>query len=273
MRTQQSDRSADAAAGQVSSAAAEVYEDFFVPALFGHWVEPMLNAVCLVDGDRLLDVGTGTGVVARTALRRVGASGSVVAVDPNDGMLAVAKRLTPGLDLRRGTAEHLPIDTDEIDCVTCQFALMYFQDRARAIREIARVTRPGGRVAVATWAAIEESPGYAAMADLLGDEIGDWAAEATRAPFGIGTAAHLADLLRTSFPDVAVERHDGQACFNSLNEWMNTEIRGWTLAEHVDDEQFIRLRKRAGTRLNQFVGGDSRVCFPMPALIATATAT
>lgn len=54
MRTQQSDRSADAAAGQVSSAAAEVYEDFFVPALFGQWVEPMLNAVCLVDGDRLM---------------------------------------------------------------------------------------------------------------------------------------------------------------------------------------------------------------------------
>jgi ubiquinone/menaquinone biosynthesis C-methylase UbiE len=119
MSTEQSDRSADAAAGQLSRSAAEVYEEFFVPALFAQWVEPMLDAVRPVDGDRLLDVGTGTGVVARAAVRRVGPSGSVVAVDPNDGMLAVAKRLTPGLDLRRGTAEHLPIDTDEIDCVTC----------------------------------------------------------------------------------------------------------------------------------------------------------
>jgi SAM-dependent methyltransferase len=272
MRTQQSDRSADAAAGQVSRAAAEVYEEFFVPALFGQWVEPVLDAVSPIDGDRLLDIGTGTGVVARAALRRVGAGGSVVAVDPNDGMLAVAKRLTPGLDLRRGTAEHLPIETDEIDCVTCQFALMYFQDRARAISEIARVTRPGGRVAVATWAAVEESPGYAAMVDLLGDEIGDWAAEATRAPFCIGTPDHLGDLLRTSFPDVAVEHHDGQACFNSLDEWLHTDIRGWTLAEHVDDDQFARVRERAGTRLNRFVGGDGRVRFAAPALIATATA-
>ena len=271
MRTERSDRSADAAAGQVSRAAAEVYEEFFVPALFGQWVEPMLDAVKPVDGDRLLDVGAGTGVVARAALRRVGAGGSVVAVDPNDGMLAVAKRLAPGLDLRRGTAEQLPIDTDEIDCVTCQFALMYFQDRARAIREIARVTRPGGRVAVATWAAVEESPGYAAMVDLLGDEIGDWAAEATRAPFCIGTAVELGDLLRTSFPDVAVERHEGHACFNSLEEWMHTDIRGWTLAEHVDDDQFAHLRERAAARLGRFVAADGRVRFAVPALIATAS--
>ena len=118
MRTEQSDRAAYAAAGQLSSTAAEVYEEFFVPALFGQWVEPMLDAVKPVDGDRLLDVGAGTGVVARAALRWVGAGGSVVAVDPNDGMLAVAKRLAPGLDLRWGTAEQLPIDTDEIDCVT-----------------------------------------------------------------------------------------------------------------------------------------------------------
>ena len=273
MRTEQSNRSADAAAGQLSSAAAEVYEEFFVPALFGQWVEPMLDAVHPVEGDRLLDVGTGTGVVARAALRRVGAGGSVVAVDPNDGMLAVAKRLAPGLDLRRGTAEHLPIDTDEIDCVTCQFALMYFQDRARAISEIARVTRPGGRVAVATWAAVEETPGYAAMVDLLGDEVGEWAAEATRAPFCIGAADHLGDLLRTSFPDVAVERHDGQARFASLDEWMHTEIRGWTLAEHIDDDQFARLCQRASAALGRFVGDDGRVRFPATALIARATAT
>src|ERR1700754_2426970 len=106
--------------------------------------------------------------------------GSVVAVDPNDGMLAVAARLAPELDVRRGAAERLPVTDNEMACTVCQFALMFFEDRARAISEMARVTKPGGRVAVATWAAIEESPGYAAMVDLLGEVIGGWAAEALR---------------------------------------------------------------------------------------------
>lgn len=273
MGTTTSDRSANVAAGQVSTAAAEVYEKFFVPALFDQFVGPMLDAVDPGDGDRLLDVGTGTGVVARAALRRVGRAGSVVALDPNDGMLAVAARLAPELDIRPGAAESLPIGNDEIDCVTCQFALMFFKNRVRAISEMARVTRPGGRVAVGTWADVEESPGYAAMVDLLGEEIGDWAAEAMRAPFCIGTAEALAELLRASFPDVRVARHNGQAQFGSLQEWMHTDIRGWTLADHVDDEQYDRLLGRARTSLSRFVAGDGTVRFPAPALIATATVT
>ena len=90
-------------------------------------------------------------------------------------------------------------------------------------------------------------------------------------PSASGRPIELGDLLRTSFPDVAVERHEGQACFDSLDEWMHTEIRGWTLAEHVDDDQFARLRQRAATRLGRFVAADGRVRFAAPALIATAT--
>jgi ubiquinone/menaquinone biosynthesis C-methylase UbiE len=267
------DPSTDAAAGQLSRSAADVYEEFFVPALFGQWAEKMLDALGVVDGARLLDIGSGTGVVARAAVPRVGARGSVVAVDPNEAMVAVARRMCPDVDVRIGTAEHLPVGSDEIDCATCQFALMYFSDRARAISEIARVLRPGGRVAIATWAAVEETPGYAAMVDLLNDEIGEWAAEATRAPFCIGTPEQLGELLRPSFPEVTVQRHGGQACFASLDDWMHTEIRGWTLAEHIDDEQFARLCRRAGTVLSRFVGDDGRVRFPATALIATATAS
>lgn len=265
-------RSTDASAGQVSLTAAEVYEHFFVPALFGQFVEPLLDAVRAGAGDRLLDVGAGTGVVARAALARVGPGGTVIAVDPNDGMLAVARRLAADLDIRPGVAEHLPVDSDEVDCVTCQFALMFFADPAAGLGEMARVARHGGRVAVATWAALQESPGYAAMVDLLSDEIGDWAAEALRAPFCLGEPDQLGDLLRPSFPDVAVARHDGEARFRSLDDWLHTEIRGWTLAEHIDDDQFATLQHAAATRLQQFVGGDGSVRFAAPALIATATA-
>lgn len=265
-------RATDAAAGQVSTAAADTYEQFFVPALFGQFVQPTLDAVAAGDGDRLLDVGAGTGVVARAALKRVGSRGSVVAVDPNEGMLAVAERLAPGVDIRRGSAEQLPLGDEEIDCVTCQFALMFFSDRRRAAEEMRRVLRPGGRVAVATWASVAQSPGYAAMVELLADEIGDWAADALLAPFCLGAPEQLRDVLSGSFAEVAVVRHDGQARFPSLDDWLYTEIRGWTLAEHIDDQQFARLRCAAEGRLARFASGDGSVRFAAPALIATASA-
>jgi hypothetical protein len=149
---------------------------------------------------------------------------------------------------------------------------MFFEDRASAVSEMARVTRAGGRVAVATWAAVEESPGYAAMIDLLGEVLGGWAADALRAPFCIGSPDELEDLLRASLDDVVVQRRAGYARFASLEEWLHTDIRGWTLSEDVDDEQFERLRRAARERLAKFVGADGAVSFAAPALIATATA-
>ena len=269
MRT---NRSTEAATGQVSTSAAEVYEKFFVPALFGQWVGPMLDAVRATKGDRLLDVGCGTGVVARAALDRVGASGSVTGVDPNEGMLAVAEAISPTLTVRRGTAEQLPIDDCEMDCVTCQFALMFFVDRERAVAEMRRALKPGGRLAVCTWAAVEQSPGYAAMVGT-----------ASRPDRRLGRGGPARAVLRRGgqptarpaapeFDDATVVSRDGQARFASLDDWLYTEIRGWTLADRIDDEQFERLRAAAGHRLAPFVGVDGAVRFAAPALIATATA-
>ncbi len=260
-----------ASTGQVSTAAAEVYENFFIPALFAQWADPILDAVGVREGQCLLDIGTGTGVVARAALRRVGPTGSVIAVDPNDGMLAVAGRLAPNLDVRKAKAEDLPFADNEVTCTTSQFAMMFFDDRERAAKEMARVTHAGGRVAVSTWAAVDESPGYAAMVDLLGELLGDWAAEALRAPFSIGTPDELADLLRPSFGEVEVQHRMGRAHFTSLDEWLYTDIRGWTLSDAVDDDQFECLRRAAHTRLSIFVDADGSVGFSAPALIATAT--
>ena len=110
------------------------------------------------------------------------------------------------------------------------------------------------------------------MVEMLGEVVGDWAAEALRAPFRIGTADELADLMRGSFGDVGVERHAGQAHFASLDEWLHTDIRGWTLAEKIDDEQFERLRRAVVRRPDHFVGHDGHIRFAAPAFIATATA-
>ena len=243
-----------------------------MPALFGQWPQRMLDAAGVGDGDRLLDVGCGTGVLARAAVERVGEAGLVVGVDPNDGMLAVARRLGPAVRWDTGVAEHLPYPDATFDRVVSQFALMFFTDRPAALAEMARVLEPGRSAAIATWASLRTTPGYAAMVDLLGELFGDDAADALRAPFLLGDPDQVHELVATAFPNPVVTTHDGRARFESIEVWVHTDVRGWTLADMIDGDQYETLLREAKRRLSRFTDTHGRVAFPASALIATARA-
>ncbi|MBI3966609.1 MAG: methyltransferase domain-containing protein [Chloroflexi bacterium] len=105
-------------------------------------------------GERALDVGCGSGVVARDLVRRVGPVGGVVGVDPSPAFLAIARELatTAGLadqiDFRLGDARALPFDAAEFDVAVAATTLSHVPDAERAIPELARVLRPGGRAGI-----------------------------------------------------------------------------------------------------------------------------
>lgn len=260
----------DAPRGQVTSAAAEVYESFFVPALFAQFAEPVLDRAGVRSGQRVLDVGCGTGVLARAAATRVGPGGRVTAIDPNEGMLAVARRTDPTVAWHPGTAEQLPFPDRSFDHVVSQFAAMFFIDPARALRHMARVCADGGTVTIATWAGLDRTPGYEAMVALIADEIGPAAADALRAPFSLGRPRDLRDLLHPIGYAVEVEEVDGTARFASIATWVDTDVRGWTLTDLVDDPTEARLVARANRDLARFVADDGSVAFPAPAIVGTA---
>lgn len=262
----------DAQRGQVGRSAAEVYEEFFVPALFGQWPQRLLDAVRVNEGDRVLDVGCGTGVLARAAVERVGRTGTVAGVDPNDGMLAVARRLGPEVAWKAGVAENLPYPDGSFDRVVSQFALMFFADRPAALAEMARVLAPGRSVAIATWASLDTTAGYAAMVELLGELVGDDAASALRAPFVLGDPEQVHELVATAFPVPTVTIHRGTAQFESIEAWVHTDVRGWTLADRIDDDEYAALLREAERRLSRFTDAHGRVAFPVSALITTAGA-
>jgi SAM-dependent methyltransferase len=262
---------AESQTGQVTRSAAEVYEEFFVPALFLEWAPRVADAAQLAPGQTVLDVACGTGVLAREAARRVGPGGAVTGLDRNEGMLAVARRKAPAIDWRLGRAEALDLADAAMDAVVSQFGLMFFEDRRAALREMWRVVRPGGRIAVAVWAGLDRTPGYAAMAALLQRLFGERAAEALRAPFALGDPEALrAVFARAGIPGIELRTWDGMARFPSIESWVHTDVKGWTLADLIDDAQYGRLLRAAREELTGYVACDGTVAFPSPAHIATA---
>ena len=138
---------------------AEIYEQALVPHLFRPWAEVLLDQVQLSAGDRVLDIACGTGIGARLAKERLGSGGQVVGVDQSQPMLAVARAVAPSIDWREGNAGALPVDDrTKFDVVLCHQGLQFFPDRPAAVREMRRVLASGGRMAIATWRPVEESP-------------------------------------------------------------------------------------------------------------------
>lgn len=258
--------------GQVTQNAAETYEEFFVPALFEKWAERVVDAAQIGEGQSVLDVACGTGVLARAAAQRVGSKGSVIGLDVNEGMLEVARRKSPHIQWEHGRAESLPFNEDSFDAVVSQFGLMFFADRSAAIGEMSRVMIRGGRLAVAVWDRLENTPGYAAMADLLERLFGAQIAEALYAPFSLGDKKTLQPLFHNSqLQDIRITTVNGSARFSSIRAWVFTEIKGWTLSDRLDEAQYQHLLQEAEKELRSFVMSDGRVEFRAPAHIIIAS--
>jgi ubiquinone/menaquinone biosynthesis C-methylase UbiE len=258
--------------GQVTRSAAEIYEEFFVPALFAEWAPRVADAAAIGPGDHVLDVACGTGVLAREAASRVGARGRVVGLDRNEWMFEVARRVAPDIDWVPGLAEALPFAKGEFDVVVSQFGLMFFDDRMTALREMWRVLRPGGRMVVAVWDAAERAPGYATLIALIERLFSEAAANALRAPFSLGDPADLSRLaLAAGISDARLETVMGTARFPSIESWVYTDVKGWTLADMIDDAQLTTLQREAQQELARFRQPDGTVAFVAPAHILTAT--
>lgn len=250
---------------------AEIYEEFFVPALFHEWADRVADTAGLERGQRVLDVACGTGVLARAAAVRVAPGGSVVGLDPNEDMLAVARRKSPQLDWRQGRAEWMPFEDESFDAVVSQFGMMFFEDSVAAIREMVRVLRPGGQLTVAVWDRLENSPGYAALTTLLDRLFGARVGESMRAPYSLSDAAHYRDLFRKAGqPDTQVVTLAGTVRFDSIRAMISTERACvFTLGGLLDDDQFEVLYREAESTLKPFVIADGTVEFAAPAHVAT----
>lgn len=250
---------------------AEIFESLFVPTLFGPWASRVTDAAGITAGDRVLDIGCGTGILARQAATRVGPTGSVTGLDRDQGMLAVARRVAPAIDWRQGDAQELPFDDVSFDAVVSQFALMYFPDRVEAIKEMKRVLVPGGRLAVAVWGPFERATGYVALAEIAARYGGESAINTLKGPHVLGDETQLAAMFDAAgFHNPDITLRQGYYWQSSVDVFVEAEVKGSPLNDLFDEESYQAFLDEARDVLKPFLQDGESVAVPMDALIITA---
>jgi SAM-dependent methyltransferase len=167
-------------------------------------------------GQRVLDVGCGPGALTAELVARVGAE-NVAAVDPSARFVAAARERNPGVDVQLAPAERLPHPDDAFDAALAQLVVHFMQDAVAGIREMARVTRPGGVVAASVWdlagGRAPASPFWVAARRLrptAEDEAGRAGAR----------QGHLADLFaQAGLRDVETREHTASVEYETFEEW------------------------------------------------------
>ncbi|UCG23679.1 MAG: methyltransferase domain-containing protein [Chloroflexota bacterium] len=261
----------EAESWQGESDDAEIFENLFVPTLFGPWAPQVADAAGITAGDRVLDVGCGTGILAREAVVRVGSTGSVTGLDLNEGMLAVARRTRPDVDWRLGDAQELPFDDESFDVVVSQFALMYFPDRVAALKEMKRVLAPEGRLAIAVWGPFERATGYVTLAEIATPHAGDDATNILKAPHVLGDEGKLASLFDgAGFASLDINLRGGFYTQSSIDLFVEAEVKGSPLEGLFDEESFQAFLEEASKGLQPFLSSNGEIVVPMDAIIVTA---
>jgi ubiquinone/menaquinone biosynthesis C-methylase UbiE len=174
----------------------KAYEEYFVPRLFEPWAELLLNEVQLRPGERVLDVATGPGTVARLAAQRVGSGGRISAADIAEPMLDIARsKPRPSnaapIEYLLSPAAPLAAQGGTYDAVLCQQGLQFFPDRVAALCEMRRVLKSSGRIAVAVWTEIERNEIFAAYHAALRATTTPQLADLILAPFSWPSGTEL----------------------------------------------------------------------------------
>jgi ubiquinone/menaquinone biosynthesis C-methylase UbiE len=135
--------------------AADYYEDSWKSQLKPAQ-DQLLEMAALKPGDRVLETACGTGLVTFRAARSVEPNGEVLATDLSDGMIALAKSEAQNkgignVSFKRMDAEELEVEDEAFDAALCGLGLMYVPDPVKALAEMHRVLKPGGRAVAAIW--------------------------------------------------------------------------------------------------------------------------
>lgn len=197
----------------------------------GKATEAMLDAAGVVPGSRVLDVAGGAGGQALSAARRTGPGGSVVVTDVSPTILSYAQQAADESGLRQVTTSE--VDGEEIgtrwsgefDAAISRLGLIYFPDRARALRGIRSSLRDGGRFAAIVYSSADRNAFFATPVSIIRTHAGLPAPQPGQpGPFSLGDADQArAELTDAGFRDVSVETLDAPLALPSATDCLRFE--------------------------------------------------
>jgi ubiquinone/menaquinone biosynthesis C-methylase UbiE len=192
--------------------------------------ETLLDAAGIGEGDAVLALAAGPGGAGLAAAERVGPNGSVVLSDAAAEMVAVAtRRATAHSHVSTAVFDQSEIAAEDgrFDAVISRHGLMFVEDGAGAVREAARVLRPGGRYAAMTWAARDLNPWLGLVLDAVGEHFGvPFPPPNIRGPFSLDDAELLTSVLQDGgLVDVHVETVETPMHAASLEAWWERVLK------------------------------------------------
>jgi SAM-dependent methyltransferase len=192
----------------------------------------MLDMAALQPGERVLDVACGTGLVSFRVAEAVGARGAVVGTDISGEMVEAARRSAAERDVdnasfERSDAEALPFADATFDAAVCGLGLMYVSDPVKALCEMRRLLRPGGRAAAAVWGA-RRNCGWAEIFPITDAHV---ASEVCPMFFHLGTKDMLARTFEAAgFTDIRSQRLVTTLHYATPDDALGAVFRGGPVA-------------------------------------------
>ena len=251
---------------------AGAYERGFA-RLTAHTAGPLLDAAGVEAGTRLLDVGTGPGVVAGAAVAR---GARVTAVDAEPSMAEAAARNVPGLDVRVAVLPDLPLNDGEFDAVTGNFIINLVADPAAALTELARVLRVGGRLALTCWN-YPLAPVQSIAADAVEAAGVPWPDDIPVPPFReySSPGAFEALLDGTGFVEAVARRVNWKHRVGPEEWWAEVYLSrvGSTglVIGRQDSATVARIKAEYDRLIARYAVGDGQVALPAAAILASGT--
>jgi ubiquinone/menaquinone biosynthesis C-methylase UbiE len=263
---------------QMDASAPELYERYLVPAITALWANDLLDRVEPAREEDILDIACGTGVVARLAEQR-GHVGRLVGVDLNTAMLAIARQKSASVEWIEGSALNLPFESNVFDLVLCQLGLQFFPDRPLALKEMARVLKPRGRVGLSVYGAIERTPAAFAFVQALDSQLGPESSRTKRAEHLSCSDQEVgAWMMQAGFDVVDVATVTQQITFPSMLDYVRFQLTATPMATLLKDKDaaerervILLISDQAASLVNPLLLAGGKLTFPQESFVVTAS--